>query len=363
MESDRRHPSELYRTIHAQPTTIARLLSRAAEDAHSAARLLESATRIFVLGTGTSFHAAWVGADLLRRAGVDARALTHQEMALYPPALSSADAVVTISHRGSKRYGIDCIEHAVRRNVPLVGITGEGSPMAGPNVILYTCPQETSSTHTASYTSAMAALAMIAIAVGRPEADSTKELDAALSRIPEYIAGILSHEDAILPVALALAGRGRITFAGAGPNVATAREAALKVKESSYLNSEGFELETLLHGGLQALQTGDLIAAVAPSGPSIARTADLLRAADILGTPSWVVGDRAGILEAATLAGGSPALGAFEVERLPEALSPLISVVPFQLLACLTAEQLRTNPDSFREDDPVFARVSASYQL
>jgi glucosamine--fructose-6-phosphate aminotransferase (isomerizing) len=135
------------------------------------------------------------------------------------------------------------------------------------------------------------------------------------------------------------------------------------VKESSYLVSEGFELETLLHGGLQALQPGDLAVLIAPRGPALDRLGDALRALTLLRATPWLVGDREALDTVEDRAGRPEGTFRFELPPVPEALSPLLAVLPLQLLACFTAERRGTNPDSFREDDPVFARISASYHL
>jgi glutamine---fructose-6-phosphate transaminase (isomerizing) len=58
-----------------------------------------------------------------------------------------------------------------------------------------------------------------------------------------------------------------------------------------------------------------------------------------------------------------PPVSTFLIPSVPELLSPMVSVLPLQLLACLTAEIRGTNPDSFRADDPTFQRINDSYKL
>ena len=362
MEPDR-HPSDLYRTIHAQPAVLRDVLGRCAPLAERAAGVLTGRRRVFVTGTGTSHHAALVGQYLLRGAGANAWALTHQDFALYPPPLATEDALITISHRGSKRYGMASLQRAQQAGMPVVGLTGVDSPMTGPVVVLPTAPQERSSTHTASYTGNLAALALIATRMDPQGPTGPGSVAGALPTFPGLVETLLAREAEILPVAERLASRGRVVFAGAGPNFPTAREGALKVKESSYLVSEGFELETLLHGGLQALQAGDLAVLVAPQGPALDRWGDALRALALLRATPWLVGDRAALDAVEEFAGHPEGTLRFELPPVPEVLSPLLAAVPLQLLACFTAERRGTNPDSFREDDPVFARISSSYRL
>src|SRR5689334_1845455 len=153
--------SALYETILSQPAVIEAVLADAAEWAPRAADLLADANRIFLTGTGTSSHAAVVGEHLLRRVGYDAYASTNFDFVTYPRPLRDGDAVIVISHRGAKTYGNGAIARAREAGRPVIGITGQNSPMAGPNLVIATAPQERSATHTASYTGNLAALARI----------------------------------------------------------------------------------------------------------------------------------------------------------------------------------------------------------
>jgi glucosamine--fructose-6-phosphate aminotransferase (isomerizing) len=355
--------SALYRTIHGQPDVARDVLANQSDAAEAAARVLGGARRIFLAGTGTSSHAAIVGEHLFRLAGADAYSTTHFDFVTYPRPLSAADALIAISHRGSKRYGTQAIERALAAGGPVIGVTGKESPMHGPAIILRTAPQEVSATHTASYTGNLIALAMLARDLGDQLGSQVDALSGTLDRMPDLLDGMLGAEQAVRPVAEALAARGRLILAGAGPNAATAREGALKVKESSYLVAEGFELETALHGGLQAVQAGDIAVVIAAHGPALARTCDAARALGLIGARLLLVADERAVpdLRAATQEAVTVDLITFP--PVPEPLSPLLAVVPLQLLAAFTADLRGTNADSFRADDPVYKRANESYGL
>jgi glucosamine--fructose-6-phosphate aminotransferase (isomerizing) len=271
--------------------------------------------------------------------------------------------VIAISHRGSKRYGREAIAQALAAGATVIGLTGLGSPMEGPQVVLQTAPSEVSATHTASYTGNLAALALIARLLGERTGADVSALAEGLQRLPQVLGDLVANEDIVRPVATALAARGRLVLAGAGPNAATAREGALKVKESSYLVAEGFELETMLHGGLQAVQAGDVAVVIAAAGPAIERTLDLVRALDIIGAHVVIVAD-ASIVDRLPAPSSDPYEGrVISFESLPEQLSPIAAVVPLQLLAAFTADLRGTDADSFRADDPVYKQANASYTL
>ena len=364
MAANERIPaSALYRTIHQQPQVIADVLARCADDAARAAVILGGARRIYLAGTGTSSHAAVVGEHLLRFVGADAYATTNFDFVCYPRPLSPDDVLIAISHRGSKQYGKAAIARAKEAGAEVIGLTGIGSPMEGPSIILQTAPSEESSTHTASYMGNLTGLALIAGTMGTAGSASRSVLLDGLASLPEVVQSLLAAEDDVRPAAAALAAGGRLVLAGAGPNAVTAREGALKVKESSFLVAEGFELETILHGGLQPLAEGDLAVVILANGPAVDRALAVVRALDIIGARVLVVADAAVASRVP-----DPEAGAYEgrvvsFPSLPEVLSPIAGVVPLQLLAAFTAELRGTNADAFRADDPVYKTANASYAL
>jgi len=82
----------------------------------------------------------------------------------YGPDLGADDALVLISHRGSKRFSNEALERFASKSDAWVVVTGEGSAFEGAGAIR-TCPQEKSSVHTASHTGAMVRLAQLARAL------------------------------------------------------------------------------------------------------------------------------------------------------------------------------------------------------
>lgn len=361
--SERIPTSALYRTIHRQPEVIADVLARCSEEARRAADLLSGARRVYLAGTGTSSHAAVVGEHLLRSVGVDAYATTNFDFVCYPRPLGPEDVLIAISHRGSKQYGKAAITLAKDAGAQVIGLTGIGSSMEGPSLVFQTAPSEESSTHTASYLGNLTGLAMIAGATGTPGSAGQAALLDGLARLPEVVQGLLASEDAVRPAAAALASGGRLVLAGAGPNAVTAREGALKVKESSFLAAEGFELETILHGGLQPLGAGDLAVVILANGPAVDRSLAVVRALDIIGARVLVVADAAVAERVPGPEGSAYAGRVVTFPSLPEVLSPIAAVVPLQLLAAFTADLRGTNADAFRADDPVYKAANASYAL
>lgn len=355
--------SALYRSIHRQPEIIQGVLDRLGPEAGRAAALLAGARRVFVSGTGSSSHAAVVGEHLLRAAGAEAYATTHFDFATYPRPLGSDDVVIALSHTGTTRYGQAVIAQARAAGARVIGITREQARMEEPEVVLRVSPKEESDTYTTSYTASLAALALIAVRLGDATGQDVQDLRDALWSMPRSVAALLAREEELWPVAETMAARGRLVLMGAGPNAVTAREGALKVKESSYLVAEGFELETALHGGLQAVEADDIAVVILAQGPATARSLDLVRALDIIGVRLLLVADERVLPHLPAPESLARPATVVPFAAVPEALSALPATIPLQVLAAFTAALHGTNPDNFRYDEPAYRRAIESLTL
>lgn len=153
-------PTEMARTMARQPQELRHILADPTPVEAAAERI--AGRRVFVVGTGTSWHAANHGAYFLRLAGVDALPVAAADCALWGPSPAPDDALVLLSHRGTKRYTSQVLERARAEAVPAVTIGGQGAPGAD----VETVPQETAGTFTASHLGALARLAQLAVALG-----------------------------------------------------------------------------------------------------------------------------------------------------------------------------------------------------
>lgn len=356
----------LYRSIHAQPETVRALLADGDGPARAAEKLART-PRIFLSGIGTSYHAAIVGEYLLRLAGADAWAVRSFEFVHYPRPLRADDGVIVISHRGSKVHGQGAVQRAVEAGVTTVGITGLGSKMSGPDPIILTVEQEVSSTHSISYVGTMTRLGQIAarLAALYGHTEQEQRITNGLASLPALMEGVLAREDEVRAVAQEAASHARrIYYVGAGPNAATAPEGALKAKEASYVTAEGFELEQAIHGPQVAFERDDLLIPISVRGAAQERMADFLAALSEIGPRLWLIGDLPGDESGAFFEDDTWsrfALG--DTSSLPEELTPMLAVLPVQLLAEFLAEARGANADSFRSDQAAYKKAGTRFRL
>jgi glucosamine--fructose-6-phosphate aminotransferase (isomerizing) len=371
------HPFHMHDAIYAQPGALRLVLRPNAAALAGAAGALRAADTVVLAGAGSSWHAALVGELLLARVGglgLRARALPAFAAGAYwsaaagppgpaagppgpaagppgaaarPPGDPRRTSAVAISHRGATRGLAETLAHARASGGGTVAVTGKGVVVAGAEHALVTVEPEASGTHTVSYTCALAVLAALAAAVGGDDAVPRE-----LQEIPDYLALLLGQE-AWEDLAARFADRRQYHVVGGGPNVATALEGALKLQEAARLSARGADCEEFLHGPWAAMTDADLLIVVAPPGPAHGRCLAAARVAREVGTPVL-----------ALVADGDDAIGplAAETIALPavdELLSPLLAVVPLQLLAYHLALRRGADPDAVERAGPAHARAHA----
>ena len=333
-------------TLEGQPTELARLLHDGA--VKPAAGRLHGSRRIFLVGTGTSFHGALAGQFILRSAGLEAWAVRAFEFANYPPAVHGDDGLILLSHRGSKRFSRDSLTSFMASNPHWIAVTGEASALEGEGV-LHTVEQERSPVHTASHTSAMLRVAQIACELGHPG------WRASLADIPETVASAIRLRDQVAAAVTDMNLDSVVHFVGGGPARATSYEGALKLREAAHrVSAEGHDVEGILHGPLISIQDGQSAVVVAQPGPSLERAREVTAALRTIGVMVLAVGPSAGLV-GATLGVVTP--------EVDEVLAPLINVIPLQWLAYEASRRMGVDADTFRRDEPGYAAAQKEFTL
>ncbi len=358
------HPYFMYDAIHRQPQAIEEMLRKHEDGAQEAAANLVERRRLYIVGIGTSWHAALVAQHWFRRScarALDVQAWDSFEFCGYPPPLNKEDAVIVISHRGTKTYSFLALEMAKAAGAYTVSITSTnpGSRIQAADTVLNTVEQERSAAFTVSYTTALTVLALLAVATGR-RTDSSEDLPllrAQLEEVPQIAARVLTQETAARQAAQRFRERGRFLCVGWGPNTANAYEVALKIKETSASDCEGLQIEQLLHGPFCSVSEECLLTLIAPPGPGYERASDIARASREVGAGVWAL-----VEEGDELLSGLAA-ESFAMPQAPEFWSPLVYVLPLQLFTYYLALARGTHPDLFQQNNPKQAAARRQYDL
>ena len=253
-------PTALHRMINQQADALDRICGL---DLAGPASVLAGADRVILAGTGTSQHAAELGAMMLAAAGKDARWHPAATWARWSPGPRPGDALLVISHTAQTAYAARARAGALAAGVPVVSITGIGR---GWQEAIETVAPEESHTYSVSYTATLAVLARLAHELGCADG-SAGQVDPVAAEVRQVCADAGVAEGAMPARSLAIV--------GCGPWGITAREGALKIREAARMLAEGFDPDRLLHGGAVPYTAADRL--VPGSYPPLTLPAKWLR--------------------------------------------------------------------------------------
>lgn len=329
--------SVLRAEIREQPDVLARLLLREGARVRRIARRLGRRDLRFVLvaARGTSDNAARYAQYAL---GLTCRlpvALAGPSLVtLYdsPPQLRGA-LVLGISQSGRSPDVVETVAAARRAGAPTLAVVNDpSSPLAdaADEVIPLHAGVERSVAATKTYTAQLLAVALLASSLS-----GSRRFTEGLGALPDAVDETLAVEGAARRAAARLAGASRLVVLSRGLNYPTAHEIALKLKELALLEAEALSGADFQHGPIALAGPG--LPAVVVSPPGTATEADLATLAGELGRRGSPV-----------LLVGPSGRGALPVPRFPELLSPVLAVVPGQLLAFHAARARGLDPDAPR---------------
>ena len=326
--------------IAEQPQVWRRLLGEGADAiATAAARIAERAPRfVLLVARGTSDHAALYAKYLVEIThGLPAGLVSPSTMTVYGARPDLRDVLyIAVSQSGGSPDLVRSVEVARQQGALAVAVTNNAASdlaaaaeihidvLAGP---------ERSVAATKSYTAELLALYLL---LDRARGGDGRAADA----LPDLGTQVLASDYLVRNVAQRYRFAQRLITTGRGYSYPTAREAALKLMETSYLSAQAFSGADLLHGPLATVDPQVPVLAVVPEGaggqamlPVLARLAE--RNADVFGVGA------APALE--NLAGGITL-----PSGVPDTLSSLLEILPLQQLALHLAIARGGDPDKPR---------------
>lgn len=320
--------SHLYQEIHAQPTVLEDLFrtERANIQRIGAALQQRRVTNVLIAARGTSDNAGRYAQYLLGAVnGLVVGLATPSLYTIYqrPPALHDA-LVVGISQSGASPDIVAVLAEGQRQGAVTLAITNEPTSslaQVAQHVIPLHAGQEFSIAATKTYTTQLMALALLSASL----ADDAAMFDA-LHGIPQHIARVLEMNDAIARAAERYRYMRVCVVIGRGYNYATAFETALKLKELTYVLAEPYSSADFMHGPVALVEEAFPTIVVAPSGALQMEMRGFIHTLRERGAEVIVISDADELLDLARIGLKLPV-------TVPEWVSPLVSIVPGQLLA------------------------------
>jgi glucosamine--fructose-6-phosphate aminotransferase (isomerizing) len=328
--------------IFEQPTVLTTLLKDQRQELEEIANSIGRPAGIFIAARGTSDNAARYAKYIWgarNRIPVTLAAPSLFSVYATPPQLKDL-LVVGISQSGESPDLLAVLKEANQQGCSTLAITNKiKSPLAkeADHVIDIMAGPELSIAATKTYTAQLMAIAMLS-AIWE---NDKKALDQ-LSEVPDLVNQVLALEDEIKGFSPRYRYMNQCVVLGRGFNYATAYEWSLKLKELAYVVAQPYSSADFLHGPIALVSSGFPVFAVATTGKVFQELTSLItRLKENHKAELFLISDRQELLDLADCPIHLP-------ERIPEWLSPLVTIVPAQLLSYYLTINKGFDPDSPR---------------
>ena len=290
--------------------------------------------RIIFVACGTSWHASLVGEYMLEEiAGISVEVEYASEFRYRNPIIDANTLVFVVSQSGETADTLAALREAAHKGATVLGICNVvGSSIAREThggVYLHAGP-EIGVASTKAFTSQLTIIALLNLLLGRMRRishDDGVAIARALTRIPEQVETILGHNDQIREIARQYSQSANFLYLGRSYNYPVALEGALKLKEISYIHAEGYPAAEMKHGP---------IALIDPKTPSVFIALQDSVYEKVISNMQEVIARDGKIIAIANEGDTEIYQHAHHVIHIPRTLpmlSPLLSVIPMQLLA------------------------------
>ncbi|MBN1777097.1 MAG: glutamine--fructose-6-phosphate transaminase (isomerizing) [Clostridiales bacterium] len=339
------YPHFMLKEIHEQPAALQKTFSpRNSADIHDHSWLpftpeeAKALRKITIVACGTAYHAGIYGKYAIEKlARVPVEVDIASEYRYRSPMLGKNEVFIAISQSGETADTLAALREAKRQNAKALVICNVvGSTIAreagDANTLFTYAGPEIAVASTKAYSTQVETLLMIALALadmrGTLGEDEIKALQAEIAALPKKAEKAVATEEELKTIAAEECRKGHVFFVGRGLDYALSMEAALKLKEVSYIFSEAYASGELKHGPIALLEDGRLVVTAVTQPDLLDKSLSNIkeikaRDAQVMAICSEDLKDQV----------------APEVDRLitipggDDIVSPLLAIIPLQLFA------------------------------
>ncbi|HMW38176.1 MAG: glutamine--fructose-6-phosphate transaminase (isomerizing) [Saprospiraceae bacterium] len=334
----------MLKEIHQQPITIADCMRGRLNPVEGWARLggleeyanrISNARRVIIAACGTSWHSALIGEYLIEElARIPVEVEYASEFRYRNPILGPQDVVILISQSGETADTLAAAELAIEKGAFVYGIVNVvGSSIARlcPSGSYIHCGPEIGVASTKAFTGQVALLTLIALVLGQKNGALSNsyyhQLIAELAQIPSKVSEVLELDDKISFIASEIKNTNNALYLGRGYNFPVALEGALKLKEISYIHAEGYPAAEMKHGPIALIDEKMPVIVIATNQSAYEKIVSNIQE----------IKARKGLVIAIVAQGDKEIVKMadyyIEIPSTIEPLTPLLSVIPLQLLS------------------------------
>lgn len=333
----------MLKEIHEQPQTLSdAMLGRFEKDntlvhlggLKEKEKILHDINRIIIVACGTSWHAGLIGEymieDLL---GIPVEVEYASEFRYRNPIIQEGTMVISISQSGETADTLAAVNEAKKKNAVVLSICNVvGSSIARASdcgMFLHAGP-EIGVASTKAFTSQITALFLLTLFMARIKGQKeilSRDMVSKLRTIPGQVKEVLSKEDQIVKIARLYKDNENFLYLGRGYNYPVALEGALKLKEISYIHAEGYPAAEMKHGPIALVDKDMPVVFIATKDKVYTKILSNIEEIRTRGGKVIAIaseGDK-GISKMVD--------HVFHIPETIDALTPILSVIPLQLLA------------------------------
>jgi len=309
------------------------------EDINISEADLKAINKIAFIACGTSWHAALIGKFLTERfARIPTEVDYGSEYRYRNFIVDNRTLVVIITQSGETADTLAALREARRkgaRSIAICNVVGSMATREAEGTVYTHAGPEIGVASTKAFTSQLVALTLLALYLGQihgtlPEADARREVSTLL-QLPKLMEQTLKASAVMEDIAGRYFNRTDFLFLGRGINYPIALEGALKLKEISYIHAEGYPAGEMKHGPIALIDSAMPVVSISPNDHLFEK---------MLGNIQEVKA-RGGSVIAVTTDGNDTLQSVLDpvndalvsLPRSPETLTPILMVLPLQLLA------------------------------
>jgi glucosamine--fructose-6-phosphate aminotransferase (isomerizing) len=305
---------------------------------------LRDIDKIFVVACGTAYHAGLIAKYAIEHwTRIPVEVEVASEFRYRDPVLDRSTLVIVISQSGETMDTLMALRHAKDQKARVLAIcnaNGSTIPRESDAVLYTHAGPEVAVASTKGFLTQLVACYLVGLFLAQVRGikyeDEVAAIVADLRKLPDAVATVLSGMDAVRELARDLADADTILFLGRHVGFPVALEGALKLKELAYIHAEGFAAGELKHGPIAVVDQGTPVIVIVPSPRSResvhAKVVSNIQEVRARGARTIVIaeeGDEDVVPYADHL---------IRVPRTPTLLSPVVTTVPLQVLACEIAD-------------------------
>ncbi|MBV9824823.1 MAG: glutamine--fructose-6-phosphate transaminase (isomerizing) [Alphaproteobacteria bacterium] len=351
------HRHFMQKEIYEQPAVIGDTLQALINPATRSVHLpdlpfaLGAIGKITIIACGTSYHAGMVAKYWLESiARIPVEIDIASEFRYRAPAMPRDGAAVFISQSGETADTLAALRYCRESGQKIVAVVNqpESTIAREADIVMPTLAgPEIGVASTKAFTTQLAVLAALTVAVARSrgtiDADEEAALAGQLAEIPSRASEIMNHDERIQEIAAEIALARDVLYLGRGTAYPLALEGALKLKEISYIHAEGYAAGEMKHGPIALIDDNVPVIVLAPPDALFEKTLSNVEEVMARGGRVVMISDAAGVARLE----GRLAFG-IAIPHCAPFVAPLLYAIPVQLLAYHVAVLKGTDVDQPR---------------